>query len=200
MEEHKNHRCWWCGNDPLYVKYHDEEWGHFVNDDRKLFEFLLLESAQAGLAWITILRKREGYRKAFHDFDYRKVAKMTPDDEQQLMHFDGIIRNRLKIHSAVNNARLFINIIDEFGSFYNYVLSFLPDRKRIINDVPDQSALLSSSPISDAMSLDMKRRGFKFFGSTICYSFLQATGFIDDHINTCICKNKEISYNNSSYQ
>ena len=183
-------RCQWCGDDPLYVEYHDKEWGRVVHDDRSLFEFLILESAQAGLAWITILRKREAYRKAFYDFDYRLVARMTADDEARLMGFDGIVKNRLKIHSAIVNARLFGNIVDEFGSFYAYVMSFFPDGRRIVNDVPNQEPLPVTSDISDAMSADMKRRGFKFFGSTICYSFLQATGFIDDHLNTCICKNK----------
>lgn len=182
-------RCQWCGDDPLYVEYHDKEWGRVVRDDRSLFEFLILESAQAGLAWITILRKREAYRKAFCDFDYRLVARMTADDEARLMSFDGIVKNRLKIHSAIVNARLFGDIVDEFGSFYAYVMSFFPDGRRIVNDVPNQESLPVTSDISDAMSADMKRRGFKFFGSTICYSFLQATGFIDDHLNTCICKN-----------
>ena len=184
-------RCQWCGDDPLYVEYHDKEWGRVVHDDRSLFEFLILESAQAGLAWITILRKREAYRKAFYDFDYRLVARMTADDEARLMSFDGIVKNRLKIHSAIVNARLFGDIVDEFGSFYAYVMSFFPDGRRIVNDVPNQETLPVTSDISDAMSADMKRRGFKFFGSTICYSFLQATGFIDDHLNTCMCKNKE---------
>lgn len=182
-------RCQWCGDDPLYVEYHDKEWGRVVHDDRSLFEFLILESAQAGLAWITILRKREAYRKAFCDFDYRLVARMTAEDEARLMSFDGIVKNRLKIHSAIVNARLFGDIVDEFGSFYAYVMSFFPDGRRIVNDVPNQESLPVTSDISDAMSADMKRRGFKFFGSTICYSFLQATGFIDDHLNTCICKN-----------
>ena len=184
-------RCQWCGDDPLYVEYHDKEWGRVVHDDRSLFEFLILESAQAGLAWITILRKREAYRKAFYDFDYRLVARMTAEDEARLMSFDGIVKNRLKIHSAIVNARLFGNIVDEFGSFYAYVMSFFPDGRRLVNDVPNQESLPVTSDISDAMSADMKRRGFKFFGSTICYSFLQATGFIDDHLNTCMCKNKE---------
>lgn len=184
-------RCQWCGDDPLYVEYHDKEWGRVVHDDRSLFEFLILESAQAGLAWITILRKREAYRKAFYDFDYRLVARMTAEDEARLMSFDGIVKNRLKIHSAIVNARLFGDIVDEFGSFYAYVMSFFPDGRRIVNDIPNQDSLPVTSDISDAMSADMKRRGFKFFGSTICYSFLQATGFIDDHLNTCMCKNKE---------
>lgn len=183
-------RCPWCGDDPLYVKYHDEEWGKLVIDDRTLFEFLTLESAQAGLAWITILRKREGYRRAFHNFDYEAVARMTPEDEEQLRHDDGIVKNRLKIHAAITNAQRFKEIVEEFGSFYNYIIDFFPNRQQIINDVPTMASIPVSSPISYAISKDMKRRGFKFFGTTICYAFLQATGFIDDHLNTCHCKTR----------
>lgn len=124
MEDLINGRCGWCGNDELYIKYHDEEWGKPVTDDKTLFEFLTLESAQAGLSWITILRKREGYRKAFHNFDVQKVAEMTAEDVERLMQFDGIVRNRLKIKAAIHNAKLFIEIQKEFGSFYNYTLSF----------------------------------------------------------------------------
>lgn len=185
-------RCPWCGDDPLYVKYHDEEWGHPVTDNRTLFEFLILEGAQAGLAWITILRKREGYRSAFCDFDYKRVAAMTPDDEERLRSFDGIVRNRRKIHGAVVNARLFGDIVEEFGSFNNFILSFFPDGKRIVNDVPTTADVPVSSAISDAMSKEMRRRGFTFFGTTICYSFLQATGYIDDHLNSCPCKTRNI--------
>ncbi|MDE5924019.1 MAG: DNA-3-methyladenine glycosylase I [Muribaculaceae bacterium] len=181
-------RCPWCGADPLYVKYHDEEWGRPITDDRALFELLTLESAQAGLAWITILRKREGYRQAFCNFDFKRVADMTADDEARLYQFDGIVKNRLKIHRAITNARLFGNIVDEFGSFYNYIISFLPGGKRIVNDIPTIDCIPVSSPISDSISKDMKRRGFKFFGTTICYAFLQAAGFIDDHLNSCHCK------------
>lgn len=184
----EHERCWWAGNDPLYVSYHDQEWGRPVHDDRTLFEFLTLESAQAGLAWITILRKREGYRKAFCNFDYKAVASMTPADEERLLGCRDIVRNRLKIHGAVVNARLFADIVDEFGSFEAYVLTFFPEGKRLVNSVPDRDSLPASSPVSDAMSKDMKRRGFKFCGTTICYSFLQATGFIDDHLDNCPCK------------
>lgn len=183
-------RCEWCGDDPLYVKYHDEEWGRPVSDERTLFEFLTLESAQAGLAWITILRKREGYRQAFHNFDFRKVAEMTEDDEMHLRSFDGIVKNRLKIHSAIVNARLFISIIEEYGSFEAYILSYFPECKRIVNDIPDMESLPVVSPIAENIARDMRRRGFKFFGPTICYAFLQATGFIDDHINDCHCKHR----------
>lgn len=181
-------RCPWCGSDPLYVKYHDEEWGRPVADDRLLFEFLTLESAQAGLAWITILRKREGYRMAFCNFDFEAVARMTVEDEARLCQFGGIVRNRLKIHAAIVNARLFSEIVGEYRSFYNYIISFFPNRQRIVNDIPGIDVVPASSPISDAISKDMRRRGFKFFGTTICYAFLQATGFIDDHLNSCHCK------------
>lgn len=185
--ERTGQRCPWCGQDPLYIKYHDEEWGRPVSDDRTLFEFLTLESAQAGLAWITILRKREGYRQAFLDFDFRRVAAMTADDEERLRGFSGIVRNRLKIHSAIVNARLFADIVDEYGSFSTYVMSFFPDGRRIDNsDITTSIDMVpASSPISDAMSRDMRRRGFRFFGTTICYSFLQAAGFINDHLATC---------------
>ncbi|MDE5812344.1 MAG: DNA-3-methyladenine glycosylase I [Muribaculaceae bacterium] len=184
-------RCSWCGTYPLYVKYHDEEWGRPVTDDRTLFEFLTLEGAQAGLSWITVLRKRTGYREAFHNFDCKLVGQMTEEDEQRLMQFDGIIKNRRKIHAAIVNARLFESIVEEFGSFYNYIISFFPDKRRVVNDVPDMAAIPVSSPVSDAISKDMRKRGFRFFGTVICYSFLQATGFIDDHINSCHFKAKK---------
>lgn len=191
MKDIINTRCGWAGTDELYIKYHDEEWGRLVTDDKTLFEFLVLESAQAGLAWITILRKRKGYKKAFHHFDVEQVARMTSEDIEQLMQFDGIIRNRLKIKSTITNAKLFLTIQKEFGSFYNYILSFFPDKKPIINKFKSLSEIPVSSPESDAMSKDMKKRGFKFFGTTICYAYLQATGFINDHLTDCICrKNK----------
>ncbi|MFR3550210.1 MAG: DNA-3-methyladenine glycosylase I [Coprobacter sp.] len=191
MKDIINARCGWAGTDELYIKYHDEEWGRLVTDDKTLFEFLVLESAQAGLAWITILRKREGYKKAFHHFDVEQVAHMSSEDIEQLMQFDGIIRNRLKIKSTIINAKLFLAIQKEFGSFYNYILSFFPDKKPIVNKFKSLSEIPVSSPESDAMSKDMKKRGFKFFGTTICYAYLQATGFINDHLTGCICrKNK----------
>lgn len=188
--ENKESRCPWCGNDHLYIKYHDEEWGQPVTDDRTLFEFLTLEAAQAGLSWITILRKREGYREAFRNFDFNAVAEMTESDEQKLLHFDGIVKNRRKIHSAITNAWLFKQIVNEYGSFYEYIISFFPKRQRIVNNIPSISEIPVSSPISDAISKDMRKRGFKFFGTVICYSFLQATGFIDDHLNSCVAKGK----------
>lgn len=171
MKDIINGRCGWAGTDELYVRYHDEEWGRQVTSDQTLFEFLLLESAQAGLSWITILRKREGYKKAFHHFDAARVAQMTAEDVERLMKFDGIVRNRLKIAGAVNNAKCFLAVQKEFGSFYQYVVSFLPGGRPIVNRFASLSEIPASSPESDALSKDMKKRGFKFFGSTICYAF-----------------------------
>lgn len=188
MQDLINGHCGWAGTDELYIKYHDEEWGKLVTDDKTLFEFLVLESAQAGLSWITILRKREGYREAFHNFDVKKVAEMTPEDTERLMKFDGIVKNRLKINSTISNAKLFIAIQKEFGSFYKYTLSFFPEQKPIVNNFKSLSEIPVTSPESDAMSKDMKKRGFKFFGSTICYAHLQASGFINDHLEGCLCK------------
>lgn len=188
MEDMINDRCGWCGTDELYVAYHDDEWGRPVTDDKTLFEFLVLESAQAGLSWITILRKREGYRAAFHDFDVRRVAGMTDADIERLMQFEGIVKNRLKIASTINNARLFMEIQSEHGSFYDYVISFFPGKKPIVNSPKSLSEIPASSPESDAISRDMKKRGFKFFGSTICYAYLQATGFVNDHLVGCRCR------------
>ena len=189
MQDMIDGRCGWCGTDELYVKYHDEEWGRPVTDDGKLFEFLVLESAQAGLSWITILRKREGYRKAFCNFNAGKVARMTDDDVERLMHFDGIVKNRLKIKATITNARLFLAVQEEFGSFRDYTLSFFPGGKPIINHFRSLNEIPASSPESDAMSRDMKKRGFKFFGPTICYAHLQASGFVNDHLTGCICRN-----------
>ena len=189
MQDMIDGRCGWCGTDGLYVKYHDEEWGRPVTDDGKLFEFLVLESAQAGLSWITMLRKREGYRKAFCNFDAGKEARMTDDDVERLMHFDGIVKNRLKIKATITNARLFLAVQEEFGSFRNYTLSFFPGGKPITNHFRSLNEIPASSPESDAMSRDMKKRGFKFFGPTICYAHLQASGFVNDHLTGCICRN-----------
>ena len=181
-------RCSWCGTDPLYVKYHDEEWGKPVFDDRILFEFLILESAQAGLSWITILRKRENYRKAFADFDVQKVAAFTIEDVDRLLQDSGIIRNRLKIAAAISNAGLFISIQNEFGSFSNYIWGFLPNKKQIINRWESQPDLPARTDLSDKISGDMKKRGFKFFGTTICYAYMQATGMVNDHLLDCIAR------------
>ncbi len=178
-------RCGWCGIDPLYVDYHDNEWGKEVNDDKTMFEFLVLESAQAGLSWITILRKREGYRKAFANFDAEKVAAFTDNDVDELVLNPDIIRNRLKIKATISNARCFLEIQKEFGSFCTYMKSFFPDGKPIINHWKTLSEVPASTPLSDAISKDMKKRGFKFFGTTICYAHLQAVGYINDHLADC---------------
>lgn len=190
MQDLVNGRCGWCGTDELYVEYHDREWGRPVADDRTLFEFFVLESAQAGLSWLTILRKREGYRRAFCGFDPEAVARMTDEDVERLMRFDGIVKNRLKIRATIANARLFLAVQQEFGSFRDYVLTFFPDNRLIVHTFRSLSEIPVSSPESDAMSRAMKKRGFKFFGTTICYAYLQATGFIDDHLADCICRKK----------
>ncbi|KAA8485474.1 DNA-3-methyladenine glycosylase I [Arcticibacter tournemirensis] len=178
-------RCSWCGSDPLYVKYHDEEWGKEVHDDNVLFEFLILESAQAGLSWITILKRRENYRKAFAEFDPVKVAEFTQEDVERLMNNTGIIRNRMKIEAAITNAQRFLEVQKEFGSFDKYMYSFMPEGKPLVNDLADHRHAPAKTEISDAISKDMKKRGFKFFGSTICYAHMQATGMVNDHIADC---------------
>ncbi len=178
-------RCPWCGDDPLYVEYHDKEWGKKVTDDRILFEFLLLESAQAGLSWITILRKREGYRELFADFDPVKVAKYTQEQIDTIVQNPAIIRHRGKIAAAVTNAQIFLDIQEEFGSFYNYLYTFMPNGESIKNSLPSMKDAQASTPESDALSKDLKKRGVKFFGTTICYAFMQATGMVDDHLDSC---------------
>ncbi len=185
MDKENIMRCGWCGSDPLYVRYHDEEWGKEVNDDNKMFEFLVLESAQAGLNWYTILKRREGYRKAFADFDAHKVAKFTEKDVERLMQDTGIIRNRLKIEATISNARCFLDVQKEFDSFCNYLKSFLPDGKPVVNYRKALKEVPASTPLSDAISKDMKKRGFKFFGTTICYAHLQAVGYVNDHLVDC---------------
>jgi DNA-3-methyladenine glycosylase I len=177
-------RCAWAGSDPLYVAYHDEEWGVPLHDDQRLFEMLILEGAQAGLSWITVLRKREAYRKAFDRFDARKVARYGADRIERLMQNEGLIRNRLKIEGAVTNARAFLEVQREHGSFDEYIWQFVGGRPRLnvrrsVKDVP------ATNPESDAMSRDLKQRGFTFVGSTICYAFMQATGMVNDHIVDC---------------
>jgi DNA-3-methyladenine glycosylase I len=178
-------RCHWPGNDPLYIKYHDEEWGKHTTDEKKLFEFLILESAQAGLSWITILRRRANYKKAFANFNAKKVAAFDENDVKRLLQDEAIIRNKLKIRAAINTAKLFLAVQKEFGSFYNYLYSFMPDGKPIVNT---GHKLAASSPISDAISKDMKKRGFTFFGTTICYAYMQAIGMVNDHIPACSFK------------
>ena len=184
--EHSVPRCDWAGTDPLYCAYHDEEWGVPVHDDRKLFEFLILEGFQAGLSWITILRKREAFRKAFAGWDWEKVARFTDRDVARLMQDAGIVRNRLKIRAAIANARSFTKIRQEFGTFDRYIWGFTGGRtlrptKRAscFRDLPTRS------PESDALSKDLKKRGFRFVGSTILYAHMQATGMVDDHVKGC---------------
>lgn len=190
-----NGRCSWCATDALYIQYHDQEWGKPVTDERTLFEFLVLESAQAGLNWLTILRKREGYRQAFCDFDAARVAQMTGEDVERLMQFDGIVRNRLKITSAITNARLFLALQKEFGSFHDYILTFFHGKNPVVHHFRTLGEIPVSSPESEAMSRDMKKRGFRFFGATICHAYLQACGFIDDHLAGCLCrKNSQVPY------
>ncbi len=174
-------RCSWANSDPLYVTYHDEEWGVPVHDDRTFFEFINLEGAQAGLSWLTILRKREGYREAFANWDVEKVAQFTEEDQARLLENPGIIRNRAKIKATIGNAKAFIEIQKEFGSFDKYIWGFVGGTtiKNRESDVP------AKTPESDAMSKDLLKRGFKFVGSTICYAFMQATGLVDDHAATC---------------
>jgi DNA-3-methyladenine glycosylase I len=186
MEE-KN-RCNWCVGIDLYEKYHDEEWGVPVYDDQKLFEFLLLETFQAGLSWITILKKRENFRLAFDHFDYLKVALYTEDKIQELMQNSGIIRNQLKIRSAVTNALSFIKIQEEFGSFSNYIWAFT-DNKTIVNRPSSLKEVPATSAVSDKISKDLKKRGFKFVGSTVVYAHMQATGMVDDHVAYCWKRN-----------
>lgn len=177
-------RCDWAGNDPLYIKYHDVEWGLPVHNDRKLFEMLLLEGAQAGLSWITILRKRENYRKAFDGFNPKKIAGYDSRKIRQLLANDGIVRNKLKVEGAVRNARAFLAVQKEFGTFDTYIWQFVEGRPKQnrwtrLKQIPPKTVE------SDAMSKDLKRRGFTFVGSTICYAFMQAVGMVNDHELSC---------------
>jgi DNA-3-methyladenine glycosylase I len=178
-------RCTWCGTDTLYTQYHDNEWGKQVTDDGKLFELLLLESAQAGLSWLTILRKRENYRRLFANFEPVKIAAFTSHDVETIMLDAGIIRNRLKIKSAISNAQLFLIIQKQYGTFYNYLYSFMPNGQAISNNFAHIANVPAQTPLSDALSKDLKKRGFKFFGSVICYAFMQATGMVNDHLAAC---------------
>ncbi len=177
-------RCAWAGSDPLYHRYHDREWGVPVQNDRKLFEFLVLEGAQAGLAWITILRKRPAYRSAFDNFDFNRVAGYTEKDVRRLLADAGIVRNRLKVRSAIANARAFIDVRKEFGTFSRYMWGFvggepIQNRRRSMKEVPPRTA------ISDDLSKDLKQRGFSFVGSTIIYAHMQAVGMVNDHVVDC---------------
>lgn len=178
-------RCEWCGNEPLYVEYHDREWGVPVHDDRKLFEMLILEGAQAGLSWLTILRKRENYRKAFDNFDAKKIAKYDKAKVAKLLADAGIVRNRLKIAATIQNARAFLEVQKEFGSFDRYLWQFVGGKPKI-NKWKNLKELPPKTAESDAMSKDLKKRGFSFVGSTICYAFMQAVGMVNDHVATCL--------------
>jgi DNA-3-methyladenine glycosylase I len=177
-------RCAWAGDTPLYCAYHDEEWGVPLHDDRRLFEFLILEGAQAGLSWITILKKRAEYRAAFDDFDAARIAGYGADKIQSLLQNPGIVRNRLKVESAVVNAREFLKVQEEFGGFDEFIWRFVDGRPKQ-NAWKDISKIPAQTAESDAMSRELKRRGFKFVGSTICYAFMQATGMVNDHTTNC---------------
>lgn len=178
-------RCAWAGDVSLqYIEYHDKEWGVPVRDDKVQFEFLILEGAQAGLSWSTILNKREGYRKNFADFDVQKVARFTPTRVEKILQDPAIVRNRLKVESAVTNAKAFIKVQKEFGSFSDYIWGFV-DGKPIQNKFRKDSDVPATSPESDALSKDLKKRGFKFVGSTIMYAHMQATGLVNDHVTGC---------------
>ena len=183
-------RCAWCEGDPLYRQYHDHEWGVPVHNDRKLFEMLILEGAQAGLSWITILRKRENYRKAFDNFNARKISVYNKQKVSKLLLNEGIIRNRLKIESTIGNAKAFLAVQKEFGSFDTYIWQFVGG-KPIVHSFISLKGVPPKTKESDAMSKDLKKRGFKFVGSTICYAFIQATGMVNDHIVDCF-RYKEI--------
>ncbi|MBI9034573.1 MAG: DNA-3-methyladenine glycosylase I [Bacteroidales bacterium] len=177
-------RCAWTTNDTLMIKYHDEEWGDAVYDDQKLFEFLILETFQAGLSWKTILHKRENFRKAFDSFDYKLISKYNDAKFESLMQDAGIIRNKLKIKSAISNAKAFIKIQEEYGSFSNYIWGFV-DGKPILNSWKSLSELPATTQLSDTISKDLKKRGFKFVGSTVIYAHMQATGMVNDHTIDC---------------
>src|SRR5690554_2690902 len=180
----EKHRCGWCVGDALYEAYHDQEWGVPVTDDDTLFEFLILETFQAGLSWITILRKRENFRKAFDNFDYKKIALYNEEKIQSLLKDEGIIRNKLKVRATVTNAQAFMKVQEEFGSFADYIWGFVDhkpvnEKRKTLKEIP------ATSELSDKLSKDLKKRGFKFVGSTVVYAHLQATGIINDHLVDC---------------
>lgn len=179
-------RCEWLGQNskPMDIKYHDEEWGVLVHDERTLFEFLILEGAQAGLSWTTILKKRDNYRKAYDNFDPKKVVKYNESKQQELLLNEGIVRNRLKVAASITNAKAFLEIQKEFGCFDKYIWGFVGG-KTIQNSWKSMEELPATTKESDAMSKDLKKRGFKFVGSTICYAFMQATGMVNDHTTDC---------------
>ena len=178
------HKCGWCEGDDLYEAYHDEEWGVPVRDDATFFEFLILETFQAGLSWITILRKRENFREAFDNFDYQKIAAYEASKIEELLQNAGIIRNKLKVNAAVSNAKAFMAIQKEFGSFSDYVWGFVNDSP-LKNTIKNYKEAPATTPLSDSISKDLKKRGFKFVGSTVVYAFMQATGIVNDHEIRC---------------
>lgn len=180
----EKHRCGWCLGDPLYEAYHDMEWGVPVKDDDTLFEFLILETFQAGLSWITVLRKRENFRNAFDNFDYKKIAGYPQDKIEDLLQDPGIIRNKLKVHATVSNAKAFMEVQEEFGSFSKYIWDFV-DGEPVKNTWQNYKDAPATTQISDAISKDLKKRGFKFVGSTVIYAHMQATGMVNDHEVNC---------------
>jgi len=182
--DEKIKRCAWVGNDPLYIKYHDSEWGIPVIDDGKLFEFLVLETFQAGLSWLTILKKRENFRKAFDNFDYKKIALFNDGKYEELLQNEGIIRNKLKIKATISNAREFIKIQNEFGSFSNYIWGFV-NHKPIVNKFKKIDEIPAKTELSEKISKDLKKREFKFVGPTVIYAHMQATGMVNDHTIDC---------------
>lgn len=184
MEQEKKNRCAWVSVDPVYIQYHDQEWGVPVHDDKKLFEFLVLESAQAGLSWITILKRRENYRRAFDNFDPERVARYDEKDVQRLLRDKGIIRNEKKVRAAVKNAQAFVAIQHEFGSFDKYIWRFT-DAKPLMNAWEQAQDVPVKTEISIAISRDLKQRGFQFIGPVICYAHMQATGMVNDHTMDC---------------
>ncbi|WP_423820026.1 DNA-3-methyladenine glycosylase I [Salinimicrobium sp. TIG7-5_MAKvit] len=177
-------RCGWCVGDPLYEAYHDREWGVPLKDDAGIFEFLMLETFQAGLSWITILRKRENFRKAFDNFDYKKIATYSEAKQAELLENSGIIRHGAKIRAAITNAQAFIKVQEEFGSFSKYIWGFVDDRP-LQPDRQTLAAVPATTPLSEALSKDLKKRGFKFVGPTVVYAHMQATGMVNDHITQC---------------
>lgn len=191
MSEKKIVRCGWAGKDPLYVRYHDEEWGAPVHDDQKLFEMLILEGMQAGLSWLTVLQKREQFRKALDDFDVRRIAAYDEKKIRGLLRNPGIIRNRLKIEAAISNAAAFLEVQKEFGSFNSFIWTVAGNKPRQ-NHFRELSEVPAKTPESDSLSRELKKRGFRFVGSTICYAFMQAVGMVNDHLVDCF-RHKEIS-------
>ena len=188
-EEEQKERCEWCQGHPLYINYHDEEWGVPLHNDRRLFEMLILEGAQAGLNWLTILKKRNAYRQAFDDFEFNKIANYDDDKYRSLLEDQGIVRNRLKIQSAITNARTFIAVCEKWGSFDAYIWGFV-DGKPIINSYKNCDEIPATTPLSNQISKDLRAKGFKFVGSTIVYAYMQAIGMVDDHKDDCWRKGK----------